>query len=296
MRPIAVDLDHVGIAVRNLDAGLEAFERLGFKLTRRSHHKGSRAPGAPIEPWGSANHCAMLAQGYVEVVGVTDPGKYSSAKTMVDRYEGAHIVAFRPESVEAAHRVLETAGLPVDRARDLERMAPYGPHGLDSRRAAFRNMYFSKWVFTEAQFQYTEHLTREVMWQPHLLQHPNGATALRTVYFCCPDPLAFARKLAPMLGVEPGAAGPNGYRLQLRQSSLLLLSVEAWFALASGPVPATLPAPVGVAVEVASLDAASAVLSLNRIPFARSNEFLIVGQAHAGGTTLLFATPAAADR
>src|SRR5262249_27822758 len=172
---LALDLDHVGVAVRDLDAGREAYRRLGFNLTPRSEHKGSRVPGGPIEPWGSANHCAMLEQGYLEVLGLTDPEKFSSAKAMIERYEGVHIVAFRPESVDAAHTALSSANLPVDSPRDLERMASYGPDGAESRRVAFRNMYLTKSVFTEAQFQYTEHLTREAMWQPRLLRHPNGA-------------------------------------------------------------------------------------------------------------------------
>src|SRR5262249_32427549 len=166
LKPIARDLDHVGIAVRHLAAGRDAFLRLGFTLTARSHHRGARFPGSPLEPWGSANHTAMLSQGYLEVLGLTDPEKFSNAKAMVERYEGAHIVAFRPDSVDAAYAALSSAALPVDVPRELERMAPYGPDGAESRRVAFRNMYLTKSVFTEAQFQYTEHLTRDAMWQP----------------------------------------------------------------------------------------------------------------------------------
>ncbi len=43
------ELDHVGIAVRELDVARQRFSRLGFRLTRRSIHSGSRAPGGPVE-------------------------------------------------------------------------------------------------------------------------------------------------------------------------------------------------------------------------------------------------------
>ena len=96
VNPVALDLDHVGIAVANLDAGLETFQRLGFNLTSRSHHKGSRVPGGPIEPWGSANHCAMLEQGYLEVLGVTDPSKAApipqGLSPIAETGRGLHIV------------------------------------------------------------------------------------------------------------------------------------------------------------------------------------------------------------
>ncbi len=114
MTPIALDLDHVGIAVADLEAGREAFERLGFTLKARSYHQDSRLPGGPVEPWGSANHCAMLTDGYLEVLGVTDPERFSNAKLMVARYEGLHIVALRPASVNSAHAALTRARLPVD--------------------------------------------------------------------------------------------------------------------------------------------------------------------------------------
>ena len=288
MKPIALDLDHAGITVRNLDAGRDAFQRLGFTLTQRSHHKGSRFPGSPIEDWGSANHCAMLSQGYLEVAGMTDPEKFSNAKSMVERYEGVHIVAFRPDSVDAAHATLAKAGLPVDAPRYLERMAPYGLNGPESRRVAFRNMYLTKSVFTEAQFQYTEHLTRDVMWQPHLLHHPNGALGLQTVFLCSPDPQATARKLAPMLGVEPRSV-TSEEQLEFSQSSLRVLSPAAWAGWAPRAELPPLPAPVGVGVRVASLNAARCLLELNAVPFAASPDAgLRVDQRHAGGATLFF--------
>lgn len=289
MKPIALDLDHAGITVRNLDAGHAAFARLGFTLTQRSHHKGSRLPGGPIEEWGSANHCAMLSQGYLEVAGVTDPEKFSNAKAQAERYEGVHIVAFRPDSVDAAHARLVKAGLPVDEPRYLERMAPYGLNGAECRRVAFRNMYLTKSVFTEAQFQYTEHLTREEMWQPHLLSHPNGALGLQTVFLCSPDPQATAKKLAPMLGVEPRAAAPDEQLLEFSQSSVRIVSPAAWASWAPGAQLPPLPAPVGVGVRVASLNTPRRLLELNAIPFAASPDAgLRVDQRHAGGAALFF--------
>ena len=286
---LALDLDHVGVAVRDLDAGREAYRRLGFNLTPRSEHRGSRVPGGPIEPWGSANHCAMLEQGYLEVLGLTDPGKFSTAKAMIERYEGVHIVAFRPDSIDAVHSALSDAKRPVDAPRDLERMARYGPDGTESRRVAFRNMYLAKSVFTEAQFQYTEHLTRETMWQPQLLRHPNGALGLQWVFLCSPDPEATARKLAPMLGVEPHRTPWGEHQLELSGSSIRVLAPTDWERWAPGAELPPLPAPVGVGVRVASLAAARGVLEGNSVPSTQSPESgLRVDRRYAGGATLFF--------
>jgi len=54
------ELDHVGVAIKDLERGRAIYQRLGFRLTARSIHSGSREPGGPVEPWGSGNHCAMF--------------------------------------------------------------------------------------------------------------------------------------------------------------------------------------------------------------------------------------------
>ena len=87
---------------------------------RRSIHSGSRVPGAPVEVWGSGNHCAMFREGYLEIIGLTDPEKYSSVKPMVERYEGLHIVAIGVAppgtggTVDAAREELLAKGVPVE--------------------------------------------------------------------------------------------------------------------------------------------------------------------------------------
>ena len=270
MKPLALNLDHCGTIVRDLDLAQQAFQDLGFKLTLRSHHVGSPSPGAPIEPLGSANHCAMLQQGYLEVLGHVDPAKTSNAVAMLKRYEGVHIVAFRPESSEAIQTALIDQGQPVDPVRNLERMTPFGLHGKEMRRVAFRNMRFNTEVFTEAQFQYTEHLTRSVMWQTHLLEHPNGALALDCVYMCSPDPEATAKKLSPLLGVEPQSPSTGEFVLAFARSSLRILSPAVWQAQAPGAPLPPLPAPVGFAVLTNSLLQAQEVFQGNVIPFQRT--------------------------
>ncbi|HEX9465893.1 MAG TPA: VOC family protein [Alphaproteobacteria bacterium] len=250
--PVALDLDHVGVAVRRLDAGRDALLRLGFRLTPRSQHRGARTPGGPVEEWGSANHCAMLRQGYIELAGLTDPSKFSNVRSLVEKYEGTHIVALEPKTAEAAHAELTARGVPVDAPRDLERMAAYGPDERDSRRVAFRNLYLAPSAFTEARLIYTEHLTRDVMWQPHLMEHANGALRLRDLFLCAPEPEVTAKKLAPAFGVDPAATADGEHVLRFANSAVRVLSPAAWSKWAPGAKLPPLPAPVGLGLQVAS--------------------------------------------
>lgn len=286
---IPIKLDHVGVAIRDLERGRAAFERLGFKLTARSIHRGSPAPGAPVIPFGSGNHCAMFREGYLEVVGLTDPALYSNVKAFVERYEGAHIVAFGVESAAATYAELRGRGIPIEPARDLERDAAYGPHGGETRRAAFRNMYFDAAAYPEARLLYIEHLTREVLWQPHLLDHPNGAVALSDVFLCTPDSRAVAAKYSQLFEVEAHPVRDGEWRLALAHGRVWILGADAWARRAPGAATAPLPFPAGIGFRVQDLEATRTLLAERGIaPAMGLDGGFRVGPEHGCGATLYF--------
>ncbi|MCC6532052.1 MAG: VOC family protein [Burkholderiales bacterium] len=284
---LELELDHVGIAVEDLERGRAAFARLGFRLTARSLHAGSPAPAAPVIPWGSGNHCAMLESGYLEVIGLTDRSLYSSVKDMVARYQGLHIVALGCGDADAAYQALAGAGLPVDAPRALERDAAFGPSEDGLRRARFRNIYLDRERYPEARFLYIEHLTREVLWQPHLLRHPNGAIGLEATYFCAAQAQAAGDKIAQAMRVRPEAAGAGHVRMQLARGSLHVFEPSVWTALSGqGPLP-PLPAPVGVCVRVASLQAVRTLLAQGGVQTVE-RDGIWVGPAEACGASVRF--------
>ena len=58
----AAMFDHAVVVCPDLDAGAQAWQRLGFTLTPRGYHT-----------LGSQNHCIMLERDYVELLHVTAP-------------------------------------------------------------------------------------------------------------------------------------------------------------------------------------------------------------------------------
>lgn len=275
---LALELDHVGVAVKSLERGRQAYARLGFTLTARSFHSGSRAPGAPVETWGSGNHCAMFREGYLEIIGLTDPEKYSSVKDMVARYEGLHIIAIGVDpggragtSVDAARDALVAAGIPVEAARSLERDAAFGPKDEEVRRAKFRNCYLDRQRYPEGRFLYIQHLTREVLWQPHLLAHANGAVGIDEAWFASDDPGATRARLAPVF--------PDAVRGRFR-----VVAPGEW---PFRPLP-PLPSPVGFGIRVESLDRTRSHLASQGIAVTEDQGALWVGPEDACGAALRF--------
>ncbi len=58
-------LDHPVIAVNDLSAARDVYEKLGFAVPPRGSH---------IE-WGTGNLCVMFADDYLEMRGIIDPGR-----------------------------------------------------------------------------------------------------------------------------------------------------------------------------------------------------------------------------
>ena len=280
-------LDHIGVGVRDLDRGREAYARLGFALTPRSVHRGSLTPGGPVVAWGSANHCAMFDEGYLEIIGPSPPDADGSIRDMVERYEGAHIVAIGCEDSQKIYEAFSVLGLPVQPPRLLERDAPYGVAGDETRPASFRNAMFDPAVFDEGWMFYIQHLTPDVLWQPHQLAQPNGVVALREIYFCAPGAEAVAAKFAPMLRSVPEKHGPGDWRLPLVRGAARILEPDAWNRLAPDQPTPEPPAPVGIGFRVSSLDRARDHIEANGIVF-RDGALPWVGANDACGTVLFF--------
>src|SRR5260370_41006808 len=94
MTGIVDRLDNCGTVVPDLGAAAAAYERLGFRLTAVQQQAGPLAPGGPVVHWGSANRCAMLEDGYLEIIGIVDPALYDNELgRFLARYHGIHIMA-----------------------------------------------------------------------------------------------------------------------------------------------------------------------------------------------------------
>ena len=196
-----MDLDHAAVVVADLDRGQAAFARLGFRLTPRSSHRGP-VPGRGMADWGSGNHCAMFAQGYFEVLGITDPAGYKPhLDRRLGRYEGLHLVAFGTQDAVAEVAGLRARGVAVGDPEELGRDVPCGD-GTRPGRFAIANL--DPGCYPEADFIVIEQKTREVLWQPALLDQPNGVTGLARVTLVATDRDAALARLAPVLGPARG--------------------------------------------------------------------------------------------
>ena len=261
-------LDHVGVAVRDLDAGRRAFARLGFSLTERSLHSGALVPGGPVEPWASGNHCAMFDAGYLEIIGLTDPdpARFSNVRDLVSRYQGVHIVAIGCDDADRAAAEFSARGAPIQAPRALERDAAWGSTGHETRRAKFRNLYVDRDAYPEARFLVIEQVTPEVLWQPHLLRHANTTVAIDAVYFVADDPLPIAVKFAGLFAPKATVhARGNAMSVPLDRGMIWVTDPASWRSRVPGAFVPPAPAPAGFGVRVTSLATCREILRANGV-------------------------------
>ena len=242
----ATGLDHVAIVGPDAASLHGAFERLGFALTPPARQSGRLRADGPIEPWGTANRCAMLRQGYIELLAVVDPAlPLNGADGFLARYLGMHNVTLGMDDETANLARLRRAGVEVAGVLALERPVddadPAGP------KARFARLPLPD--APEGRIQLVRHLTPEAIWQERFLRHPNGAVALEAAVLAVANPAETASRFSRLAGrpVVPDPAG--GFALPLQRGSVRILPDTALGAVMPGVVPPGLPFMAGIVVR-----------------------------------------------
>jgi Glyoxalase-like domain len=161
-------IDHVLIAVRDLDRSRVGWNSLGFTLTPRGRHVGQ----------GTANYCIMFENDFVELLGIVGPSDNVEhlASSLAQR-EGARAVAFAPVgSAEDTRSALLERGFHPSELRALGRQMEF-PEGHSIPRFSLMSLAAEDTPGLPGSFV-CAHLTPDLMRRPEWLSHANGANRL----------------------------------------------------------------------------------------------------------------------
>ncbi len=193
-------LDHVVVAVRDLDAAEAAWQRLGFTVSPRGTHSAHL---------GSGNHTIVFGDDYIELLGILNETEHNQPTVaFLKGREGIERAAFTTDDAAAGVTELKARGLagggPLSFSRPVD--LPDGTKG----EAAF-NIF--TWPLDEApgglRIFACQHLTRETVWIPELQRHANGAQRLSRVEIVARSPKEAAAQLSRLIDqpVEPVGDG-----------------------------------------------------------------------------------------
>ncbi len=198
--PGAVFLDHIAHFVPEMDPAAAALERCGFRLTPFTAQT-NRVDGRPV-PAGTGNRCAMLRQGYVEILTAvpTPSGDTELAQQLRERvadHVGLHLAAFSSADAAEEHRRLAAAGFATLPLVDMRRPVATESGSEDARFTIARIAHGS---MPEGRVQFLTHHTEPLVWRDGFLDHPNGAQALTGLWFATADPAEPAERFVRFTG------------------------------------------------------------------------------------------------
>jgi catechol 2,3-dioxygenase-like lactoylglutathione lyase family enzyme len=190
-----IGLDHVVVAVRDLDAAAKTWGRLGFTISPRGLHSAHL---------GSGNYTIMFGEDYIELLGIVMPTEHNAGtRAFLDSREGLERAAFTTRDAALGVQELKSKGIPATGPMDFSRPVDL-PNGGKSE-AKFRTMH---WPNDERpgglRIFACQHLTREAVWIPELQHHANTAARLDRVELLAKDPKGAAGHMARLIdqGVE----------------------------------------------------------------------------------------------
>lgn len=196
-----VGLDHVVILAGSLDAAAESWRALGFTVAPRGTHTAAM---------GTANHTIMLAEDYIELIGVVaDTERNAPTREFLKmRGEGIERSAFTTTS--AADGVAEIA------ARGLAGTGPFDfgrPVDLPDGRKTEAKFRTFLWPLNDRpggmRIFACEHLTRHAVWVPELTRHANTATRIDRVELVSANPKDAAEHMSRLID-QPVTADDDG--------------------------------------------------------------------------------------
>jgi hypothetical protein len=173
-------LDHVVIAVTDLDRAEAQYRRLGFTLSPRALHSAAM---------GTANHTIMLARDYFELLAVRQPTDRNRRwREALEAGEGLVGLAVATPGAAAAREAWREAGLSPGDVVAFSR--PVERPGDRMMEARFEVVSLPKETMPGVSLFACAQLTREAVWLPELMAHPNTAEGIRKFVVSLPDPEA----------------------------------------------------------------------------------------------------------
>jgi hypothetical protein len=244
-------VDHPIVGVRDLEQGRSRFARLGFVATPRGGHR----------EWGTANHCLMFSEDYIELLaaGGEGPGAARVRAFLERRGEGLMGYALKALDTVGAVKRLSAGGLAVGEPRPLSRAieTPEGPAVLSFVLADLPETVPGIYHFL------CQHRTPALMRRPEWLAHPNGALGLAALTLWVEEPERVGQGYERVLG--PGAATPTGAGVEVRTGGAVLV-----LSRPDEPSP-PVPALVGLSVWVEDTERTAEVLRRNGVAFSRAH-------------------------
>lgn len=280
------NINHVGMAVRDLAGTTARYEAMGFQLTPYSLHSGAWKPGEPVQPLGSGNRCVMFENTYLEILASEDPNKPAARiVNFLKRHQGAHIVCFDCGDCDLVDKRVRGAGFETSDVIPLQREIDT-PEGV--RTAKFVRCQFAPKDSPEGYIQCTTHLTPQYIYQPRYIAHANGCFRLAEAIMVTDDLPGFAKRYEAYIGAAPSnESGAVKFHLPLG-TTMTLIDVRDAAAMLPGTLLPPIPGIAAVVFRTRSMAGLKDRLAGKGFSVSEVRDRLLVPAEEASGVAVLF--------
>lgn len=284
---MARSLDHLVLAVRDLDAAADFYGRLGFQVGGRNRH-----------PWGTQNRLVQFPEAFLELITVAEAGaipphggrSFSFGAFLRDylaRREGFAMLVLDSQDAKADAAHFAARGIGDFEPFFFERRGRR-PDGSETH-VAFTLAFAQDPGARAAGFFVCEQHRPEDFWNEAFQRHPNGATGLASASLAAADPRGHRTFLAGFTDADPTESGRDLSFALGRQGRLDVLTpdgaAESYGAVQGEPGGAAL---VAFSVRVRDLARQAHAIDAAGVPHQRIGSRIIVPPSTAFGVAIAF--------
>ena len=280
-------IDHLVLAVNDLEAAREAYRRMGFTLTPPARH-----------PWGTANSLVQLQGNFLELLAIAEPDKIPPPEptrfsfgafnqTFLKRRQGLSMLVFQSSDARRDQAEFRARGLETYEPFDFSRQAKL-PDG-SIKTVAFSLAFVTEPRMPDAAFFTCQQHAPEYFWKPDYQRHANGARSVVEVVMLANDPGGLADFFGKLVAPDAVSRAEGALRVKLGEGALSVLDATRLGQRFPGiRLRDVLRKPhfAGYSIAVDDLDVAEDVLERNGIPATRSGDRLQIAAEHGFGTVI----------
>lgn len=280
-------IDHLVVAVHDLDGAAGFYERLGFRVGARNRH-----------PWGTENRLVQFERSFIELIALGEvagmppprPRAFSFGAFVRDylaRREGLAMLALGSDDAEA-----DAASFAGSGVGDFEpfsfRRGGRRPDGSETE-VAFTLAFAADPQAPDAGFFVCQHHHPENFWNRALQEHANGAEGIAAVVLSAEEPQAHRSFLERFAGAPARLPGGRDLSLPLDGARLDVTTpddaAELYGSVEADPYRAEF---VAFAVRVPDMRALGHHLDAAGMPYGRFGSRLVVPASVARGVAIAF--------
>lgn len=280
-------IDHLVVAVQDLEQAGHFYQRLGFQVGSRNRH-----------PWGTENRIIQFSGSFIELITVGEGAPIAPHRASAFSF-GAFVQDYLRTREGLAMLVLDSQDAKADAAlfaaKGIGSFEPFHfgragrrPDGSETR-VAFTLAFTSAERSPKAAFFVCQQHYPENFWNPEFQRHDNQATRISSVTLAAPEPEQLRNFLGAFTGVQPGSPDGDDLSFRLAESHIDVLTPDD-AAEIYGSIEAELDQPsfVAFAIRVQDIQRQARWLDAAEVPYQHIGSRLIVPASAAFGVAIAF--------